>query len=412
MRKITSNGWRRYRASFEGLPREAWLCALGLLINRAGTMVVPFLSLYLTAERGVPKSTVGVLLSGFGAGSIVGSLLGGHLSTRLGAITIQKVSLGLTGALLLVLPRLEGVVPLAVCVFLIAVVGDAYRPAVMTALAEYGGARSGRAIALGRLAINLGLTIGPALGGFLAERSYEALFVVDAATCWAAAIFLTFMLRGDPRARRVSRSPMGGAAAWRDPRMRSYALTILLVGIVFFQMTAAMPLYLVEVYHLPERAFGSLLALNCALIVLFEMPVVHALEHCRPMRITAIGMMMIGGGMGLLPFGSGMLFAAFTVVVWSIGEMVAVPASNVYVTSLAGEGRLGQYMGVYTAVFGVAQVIAPAAGLFVFSRYGGDMIWYGTTVLGAIVMVRCLLADRADQARARLRPASSHELAP
>lgn len=403
MSKIAANAWRRYRAAFEGLPREAWLCALGLLINRAGTMVVPFLSLYLTTQRGISKASVGLLLSGFGAGSIAGSLLGGYLSSRFGAITIQKVSLGLTGALLLLLPRLDGLVPLTLCVFALAVVGDAYRPAVMTALAEYGGVRSARAIALGRLAINLGLTIGPALGGFLAERSYESLFVVDAMTCWAAGIFLSFMLRGDPRGKAAVRSPAGGSSAWRDPRMRSYALTILLMGVIFFQMTATMPLYLHEVYQLSERSFGSLLAVNCVLVVLFEMPVVHALEKCRPMVITAIGAMMIGGGMGLLPFGMGLWFAVLTVVVWSIGEIVAVPASNAYVTSLAGEGRLGEYMGVYAAMFGVAQVIAPTLGLWVFSRYGGDVIWYGTTVLGVIVMARCLLADRADRKRSSVQ---------
>jgi len=401
MSKIAANAWRRYRAAFEGLPREAWLCSFGLLINRAGTMVVPFLSLYLTTQRGISKASAGVLLSGFGAGSIAGSLLGGYLSSRFGAITIQKVSLGLTGALLLLLPRLGGLLPLALCVFALAVVGDAYRPAVMTALAEYGGARSTRAIALGRLAINLGLTIGPALGGFLAERSYETLFVVDAMTCWAAGVFLSLMLRGDPRGKAAARGPAGGLAAWRDPRMRSYALTILLMGVIFFQMTATMPLYLHEVYQLSERSFGTLLALNCALIVLFEMPLVHALEKRRAMVVTAVGVMMIGGGMGLLPFGMGMLFAAFTVVVWSVGEMVAVPASNAYVTSLAGEGRIGEYMGVYAAMFGVAHVIAPSLGLWVFSRYGGDVIWYGTSVLGAIVMVRCLLADRADRERRR-----------
>lgn len=387
----------RYRAAYAGMPREVWLCAAGLLINRAGTMVVPFLSLYLTTQRGMGKGAVGLLLAGFGVGSILGSLLGGFLSTRVGATTVQRLSLAGTGALLLALPEMGSTGAIAACVFALAVVGDAYRPAVMTALAEYGAPRSARAIALGRLAINLGLTIGPAIGGFLAERSYRGLFVVDAVTCFAAAAFLTFALRGDPRGRRPSAAPRRGVSPWADPRMRRFLVACFVLAITFFQIGSTLPVYLTEAYGLPERAFGLLMGLNCAMIVLFEMPLVHALERTPPLRVMAVGALLVGGGMGVMPFGHGAAYAALTVVVWTIGEMTAVPASNAYVTRLAGDGRLGQAMGMFSATFGVAQVVAPSAGLAVYARFGGDAVWYGVLVLGTLGAALCAWMDRADR---------------
>jgi predicted MFS family arabinose efflux permease len=208
-----------YRGAFTGLPRGVWwLCLVGF-INRSGTMVLPFLALWLTGERGLSAGGAGALLSLYGLGAAAGTMAGGWLSDRFDPYRIQIWSLALSGVGLIVLGRLERPVAIAAGIAAVAVLGEGFRPANSTALALMSrpGDRT-RAFALRRLAVNLGITFGPAVGGFLAVVDYGWLFIADGVTCLAAAAAAIPLLRPAPAAPvRCSASTGSGRAAAPRP---------------------------------------------------------------------------------------------------------------------------------------------------------------------------------------------------
>ena len=194
-----------YREAFSGLPRDLWLLGVVALVNRSGTMVLPFISLYLTSARGFAPHEAGELVALYGVGAAAGAYLGGSLADRIGAIRAQQTSLFLGGTSYLVLGALTGRWPIAIALFVSGAIVESFRPAVMAAYSERAAPEiKAKAFAFLRLAVNLGVGVGPAVGGFLALYGYRWLFYVDAATCWLAALLL-FRIEGDGRG-RASRS--------------------------------------------------------------------------------------------------------------------------------------------------------------------------------------------------------------
>ena len=233
-------------------------------------------------------------------------------------------------------------------VFLVSVVSDAFRPAAMAALVRNASEETRtRALALARLAINAGMALGPAAGGWLATTNYGWLFVGDALTCWAAGCLLVWAARG--RGRAEARVPWGGrgpesVSPWADGPFLVFLALMLLLGTAFLQIFATLPLYLREAYGMSERSIGSIFSINALVIVAIEMPVVRLLERRDRMLVAGAGGLLIGIGFGLMPFGSTTAFAVLTVLVWTFGEMLALPFTNAAVASRAGAGRAGSYM--------------------------------------------------------------------
>jgi predicted MFS family arabinose efflux permease len=150
---------------------------------------------------------------------------------------------------------------------------------------------------------------------------------------------------------------------------------------VFFQIFATMPLYLKEVYHLSEQGIGTLLSLNGLSIALFEMVIVRALESRDRLRVAGVGCVLICLGFGLLPFGTTWVFAAFTCLVWTAGEMVAMPMINAAAAQRAPESRSGSYLGAYTVAFSAGWVAGPSVGMAIYSGFGGTALWLAAGAL-------------------------------
>ncbi len=380
-----------YRAAFSGLPRPVWVLALASLINRSGTMVLPFLGLYLTTKLGFSVVAAGRVLSLYGVGSLAGVWLGGYLADRIGPLRVQVASLLGTGAGFLILGRLQGRAAIGVAVLGLSVVADSFRPAMFTAVARYSApAARTRSLALVRLAVNLGMSIGPALGGLLAVRHYWLLFVVDAATCWAAAAMLWGAVRvapapPEPAAGRGTRLP----SPWRDRPFLGFLLISLLMGVVFFQVMSTLPLYFREVYGFPEDTIGFLLGLNPIVIVCVEMVLVRAIERFDHLVVAGLGCLALGAGFGLMPLGSGRLFAALTVLVWTVGEMLTLPMANSIAATRVPAGS-GRYLGAYFLAFSGSFILAPAVGTAVYERFGPGALWFGVAGAGVVLFVACL----------------------
>ena len=382
----------KYWKDLRFLPRPVWLVAGSQLVNRAGSMVLSFLVLYLTRDRGFSAEQAGFIIFLYGAGAIVCGPLAGRLTDKWGSVPLMRASLFLSGATLFVYPFAKGRVAIAAVTIVLAMLTEAFRPAAMSFFAEtVEPARRKSAFAVYRLAINLGMAIGPAIGGILATIAFRYLFFVDGATSIAAGLVLASATLPDARKRpRAAGAPSTttrlrlSTAAHADPRFLFFLLGVLPVCIIFFQHISSMPLYIVNELGFTPRTFGLLFSLNCLLIVVFEIPLNAATAHWSHRRTLALGAILSGAGFGAMAFARDFWSLAVTVVIWTFGEMLFFPSSAAYATDIAPDARRGEYSGLYTMVFSIAFGIGPWAGTVVLERAGARVLWGATFLLGVI----------------------------
>ncbi|MDQ5843730.1 MAG: MFS transporter [Acidobacteriota bacterium] len=384
------NPWR----GLGSLPREVWFVCLAILVNRAGSMVLPFLTLYLTVNRRMSPGTAGLALTVYGISAIVIAPLAGRLSDRFGSLRIMKVSLILSGAILFLFPLANSAGAIFALSGLWAVAAEAFRPPSMAMIGDLAGPeRRKGAFALTRLAINLGMSIGPVIGGFLAMRSFKLLFYVDGATSVLAGLLLLVLPwrqhstnESVPNASSVDETSQAlrYLDVLKDRRFIYFLIAMLPIELVFFQSLAAMPLFLVRDLHFTEAGFGALLAINTVIIILVEVPLNNAMADWPHRYSLALGAFLVGAGFGALVLVNGVLGVALTIVLWTFGEMIILPASAAFVSDIAPRAQAGAYMGLYTMGFSVALAIGPWLGTEVLENFGSNAVWIGTFVCGCL----------------------------
>lgn len=362
-------------------------------------MVLPFLTLYLTSRLGFTTRAAVGYVAWYGIGSILGSLLGGRLIGRIGALRLMMVSFAFSGLALLLLPMFHDPWWLGGAVMVLSVVAEMSRPASATAATSLCPERDhARALALNRVAVNLGMTCGPAAAGFLTQFGYHWLFVVDGITCWLAAAVLAwrFGRAADTGESSIPESATGLGSTrnpWRDPAFLGLALITSLQGIVFFQLISTYPMYLKDWYHFGEPEIGLVFALNTCCVVLFEMALIGRIAGYSQWHTIAWGNFLILLGFGLLPLGNGWPMASLSVLVWTLGEMLSMPVAAAYVSRLARNGKeRGRYFGAYTSCFSVAFVLAPLIGGAAYT-WNPQALWW-TSLAFAPLLLWGMLARR------------------
>ncbi len=394
IRKIVS----LYRQAYQGLPRQAWILFSVLLINAAGMMVLFFLSLYLTRQLGFTVTQAGRSISIFGIGSLAGAFLGGWLSDQIGSTNVQKLSLLLSGILYIWLGQLRSLWSIDLTIFVLAAASGLLYPANSTSMARVCPPEiTTKGFALNRLANNIGATIGPAVGGFLALRNYGLLFWVDGLTCLAAVILFSLIWKKPEQHLRAktqdkiqsSRSP------WRDTPFLWLLPLVVVWGCIFFQLFATFPLYMREVYGLAENRIGQLVMINTLLIVSLEMLLIHWIGKRSLTRFIAISFLLTGLGFALMPFGRGFLYASLTVAVWTFGEMLSMPLLASLIASRAGPGSMGRYMGLFSFAFSLSMIVGPVLGTSVYGKFGATTLWLGCGVTGCFLYASFSLLSRS-----------------
>jgi MFS family permease len=404
------NPWR----GLKNLPREMWILSAATLVNRSGTMVLAFLVLYVTHTLGVtpPRAALALMVYGFAA--LVAVPLAGILSDRVGPLPIMKASLFLTGFLLLLFPLAKSYGAILVMTFAFAVLNESVRPASLSMVSDLvAPAQRKSAFALSRLAANLGMSVGPAIGGILAVYSFRWLFLVDGATSilagavlalapmrkfgrekthepeWADAADLGREIEADSVTPLAALHPATDLRAFRNPRMLYFLAAMIPVQLVFFQLTSTLPLFLVRYLQFPESVFGTIFTVNTLLIVALEVPLNTAMAHWTHRRTLMLGAFLYAAGfgsyalVGIAPFGkTAGVFAA--VVIWTFGEMILMPGSSAYAAEIAPPERRGEYMGLYTMSFNVAFAVGPWLGASILGKWGATTVWGAAFVSGCI----------------------------
>ncbi|ANE52856.1 MFS transporter [Flavisolibacter tropicus] len=384
-----------YKKAYTGIPRPIWWLSLVMFINRSGTMVIPFLTVYLISN-GYTLSQAGTVMSAFGLGAILGSFIGGKLSDRLGFFWVQFFSLLSNGVFFIILSHIHGFWSFAITIFLLASVGESFRPANAAAIAAYSTDSSRtRAYSLNRLAINLGWAIGPAIGGLLAYNfSYTALFWADGLTCIAAALLLyifLFQFHQETISQKATQKEtvIASNSAYKDRVFMKGMFSLLLIGICFFQLFSMLPVYYKEEVHLSENIIGLILASNGVIIVLVEMILVYKLEHRRhPLFYMVVGALLIGLSFLMLAFVPQIALVLVSMLLVTFGEMLLFPFTNSFWVSRTNNFNRGQYAAAYSMTFAIAQVLSPILASKVVAKsdfpilFIGDFILCGFAALG------------------------------
>ena len=375
-----------YLNTFKGLSREVWWLALITLINRAGTMVIPFLSLYLTEDLSFSTSTVGSIMTAFGLGSVVGSWLGGKLTDKIGYYKIMVFSLIVSGLLFIYLQYLKTVISLSIGIFVLMLVADMFRPAMFVALSAYSKPENKtRSVTLIRLAINLGFSAGPAVGGLIiAGLGYNGLFWVDGITCILATLLLIQLL--NPKKSKVLdevkvEEPY---SAYKDKAFIIFLFALFLFGVMFLQYFSTMPIYYRDSHLLTEPEIGLLLGANGFFIFLLEMPLIKWLETTRFKKTSLIlfGAFLTSLSLLILNFTTWTGILIIGMFLMTVGEMIAFPFANAFALQQAKKGNQGEYMALYSIAFSFAHIFGHKLGLESVSNYGFDNTWYIFTFVG------------------------------
>jgi MFS family permease len=368
-----------------GLPRAIWLISLTTLVNRLGTMALPFLVLYLTEGRRWTEGEAGTAMMVYGLGCLVAAPFAGRLADRLGHGRILRTSLWLSGVALLVLPFATNRLLLFPLIFAWAAFTQAFWPSSMALISTLVAPEQRKAaFALHRAAVNLGMAVGPATGGLIAHHSFRWVFWTDGLSTLASALLLALLLGKVDQVPSPAADHAASASPWRDPRLRWLLLGLAPALLVFFQIEGAFPLWVARDLHHGKPFFGLLFTVNTVIIVVAEVGLNVAMARWPHGRQLALGALCYAVGFGLtgLAFTKGLLVG--TVVIWTLGEMILLPAASDAVAGLAPPERRGEYMGLYALTFAVALALGPWLGVKVYGKAGPAWVWAGCAVSGGL----------------------------
>lgn len=387
-----------YRDAFGGLPRLTWLLAAAAFLNRCGSMVLPFLGPYLKERFDFTPTEAGAVVALYGGGAFFGSLLGGHLTDRIGPVRLQVLALGSAGLWMLAMTACTSPLTLVPAVFVLGVLNDAFRPGSNTAAAISCPPELRRkALSLNRFALNLGWAFGPTIGGYLVAIEYRWMFVADGLTCGIAALWLWKGLGGWNPKPPPRPAPVDGARAGDRPLHDRHFLFLmacnLCVLLAFMQYFTTGSRVFLDQGH-SEASIGWFLAINPILITAFEMPMVHSLRRHRALPVVATGSLFVGVGYlcMLLPLGAAAIVLAMVVV--AFGELLQMPLLGAHVNDHAKDHARGAYNGAYGMTFTLGMVLAPLLGGMVYDTAGADTLWWSCGASCAIAAAGFALAAR------------------
>ena len=384
-----------YINNFRGFSREVWVLTLVTYINRAGAMVMPFMTKYLHDSFSFNLKEIGWILACIGCGSLFGSWLGGKFTDKIGFYTVMLVSLFLTGFGIIAILFLYDFVEICIGLFVITTFADMYKPAMYVAVSNFTTKENRtRALSIIRLAVNLGIVSGPILAGLLIQKNdYDYLFWIDGITCVIA--ISAFMLLIDERKfykarKKIQRKnkvlTVNKETAAIDKNFVIFLLGSFLTAFLFFQLFTTIPLYNTQKLRLNQLEIGLLLSLNGLIIFILEMPLIGYLERklFESTKIILLGSVFMASGFCCLAMSKSIVVLVLSIVLITIGQILSFSFSNAFAFSRAIKGQEGKYMALYAMSFSAAQIMSPSVGLTVCDNYSYLSNWCLMSAIGLI----------------------------
>ena len=378
-----------YKNAYSGLSRSTWLLSIVMLINRSGTMVVPFLTLYLIS-MGYSVSKAGFVFAFFGLGAFTGAFVGGKLTDKIGFYPVQIITLLGGGVMFFVLAQMQNYWLICLFTYLLAFINEAFRPANSTAVAFYSQPDNRtRSYALNRLAINLGWAIGSGIGGILANINFSLLFYVDGITNIVAAILIWLFLKpvSFKSASEKHFEAAGSLSPYKDKVYLLFILLTVFFASCFFQLFTNLSPYFFKELHFSTPLIGFLLAINGIIIAIVEMVLIYKLEgRRRNLDYIFIGILMVGIAFLMLNIpGMGPMLALCMITVMTFGEIFSMPFMNSFWISRTQASNRGEYAALYTMAWSAAQTLGPLGGSQLAGHFGFKWLWFSAGALCIIV---------------------------
>ncbi|MFF9055337.1 MDR family MFS transporter [Streptomyces erythrochromogenes] len=399
---------RAARESVSGLPRAFWWLWTSTLVNRLGAFVATFMTLYLTLDRGYSASFAGLVVALHGLGGVISSLVAGVMTDRLGRRPTLLAAQASTAFSVALLGFMEHPAAIAAVALLVGMTSNASRPAVAAMMADIVRPEDRvRAFALNYWAINLGFAVSATAAGLIAEYSYLAGFLGEAALTLACAVLVYVKLpESRPERGGVGGSDASGASGasgaasgksgpepeiglgsvLRDGRFMGVVGLSFLISLIFTQGSVGLPVAMGSAGFSPGD-YGLVIAVNGFLIVALQIPVTRLIEHRDPQKLLVVSALLAGYGFALTAFAGPVWAYALTVCVWTLAEIVNSPTQMGLVVRLSPVHGRGRYQGVYTMSWAVAALVAPLMAGFMIDRWGADWLWATTGVLGTVAAV-------------------------
>ncbi|RKT05987.1 putative MFS family arabinose efflux permease [Streptomyces sp. 3211.6] len=387
---------RAARESVSGLPRAFWWLWASTLVNRLGAFVATFMTLYLTLERGYSASFAGLVAALHGLGGVVSSLGAGVMTDRLGRRPTMLVAQVSTAGTVALLGFMEHPAAIAAVAMLVGMASNASRPAVQAMMADIVRPEDRvRAFALNYWAINLGFAVSSVAAGLVAEYSYLAGFLGEAALTLLCAVLVFVKLpESRPEAAAGGSGGSGGSVAQaapevglgnvlRDGRFMGVVGLSFLISLIFTQGSVGLPVAMGSAGFSPGD-YGMVIAVNGVLIVVLQLPVTRFIEHRDPRRLLVVSALLAGYGFAMTAFAGPLWAYALTVCVWTLAEIVNSPTQMGLVVQLSPVHGRGRYQGMYTLSWSVASLVAPLMSGLVIDRWGAGWLWATTGVLGTV----------------------------
>lgn len=394
---MIQSAFQRYIDNFKGFSREIWILAIITFINRAGTMVLPFLTKYLKEDLHFSYSQVGWVMVCFGLGSMLGSWLGGKLSDKIGFYKIMVFSLFTSGLLFFVIQFITSFVGLCIAMFSIMVIADMFRPAMFVSLGAYAKPENRtRALTLVRLAVNLGFAAGPALGGLIIMGiGYQGLFWSDGSSCIISILIFAMLVKEKKKAAvhgAGQPEKVSVESVFKDKIFWIFLFVCFVTAMIFFQIFTTLPLYHHEMFGLTEFQTGLLMTLNGLLIFFLEMPIVSLFERkqIHKLRIILWGSMMMAVSFFVLLINIWAGILVVSIIFMTFGEMFIFPFSNSFALSRAPKGHEGRYMALFTMSFSLAHIASSKTGMEIIDRFGYQVNWIFMALMGVSAVVCCI----------------------
>jgi MFS family permease len=257
-----------------------------------------------------------------------------------------------------------------------------------------------------RVAFNLAVVIGPAIGGFIAARSYLALFIIDAIISSIVAL-LVFLLIPETKPiapegkeqESTAQTFKGYLQVLRDGKFMAFTFVCLLLWFVYMNMNTTLGVFLRNQHGVPESDYGWLISINAAMVVLLQFPITRQLEKNPPMLVMAFGAIFVTAGLFLYGFVSTFGLFVIAMAILTIGEMITVPVANALVASFSPEEMRGRYNFVYGLSWGISFATGPYLAGLIMDNYNPNWLWYACGIIGMLAILGFLALHLSTHAK-------------